>query len=83
MKTPTNEQSEEHDLYSDHMPVLATIALSSGPLTERLRTKTRIIKNYNTKIDRASTKQGIADLAKYEASTKTKEEEGSHYKSLH
>jgi exonuclease III len=83
MKTPTNEQSEEHDLYSDHMPVLATIALSSGPLTERLRTKTRIIKNYNTKIDRTSTKQGIADLAKYEASTKTKEEEGSHYKTLY
>jgi exonuclease III len=86
MKTPTNEQSEEHDLYSDHMPVLATIALSSGPLTERLRTKTRIIKNYNTKIDRTSksvTKKGIADLEKYEASTKTKEEDGSHYKSLY
>ena len=72
MKIPTNEPSEEHDLYSDHMPVLATIALSSKPLTYRLRTKTHIIKNYNTKIDHASknvTKKGIADLAKYEANT--------------
>jgi len=78
MKTPTNEQSEEHDLYSYHMPVLATIALKSRSLTEKLRTKTHIIKNYNTKIDstkKSVTKKGIKDLAKYE--------EGSHYKTLY
>jgi endonuclease/exonuclease/phosphatase family metal-dependent hydrolase len=78
MKTPSNEQSEEHNLYSDHMPVLATIALTRNSLTTKTRIiKSQTIKNYSTKIDNTNktvTKKGIADLAKYEAIALAKNE---------
>lgn len=57
-ETPSNETTE-HNLYSDHMPVIATILLKP-PLIEN-----NIIKNDNMSV----TKKGIKDLALYEANT--------------
>jgi exonuclease III len=57
-QTPSNETTEDN-LYSDHMPVIATILLKP-PLIEN-----NIIKNYNMSV----TKKGIKDLANYEANT--------------
>ena len=58
IKVPTNETTETN-LYSDHMPVMATIELVRGSAIEK------------TRATKKNSKKGIRALAEYEASQHT------------